>query len=81
MKIWKSQDAKSHFSEVIRKSKLSPQFISVRGKEEAVLISKETYETLTKPKMSLFELMQNSPFKGVNLAIERDKSLPREVNL
>lgn len=38
--------AKSRFSEVLHRAELSPQFISSRGKEIGVILSKKSYEKL-----------------------------------
>jgi prevent-host-death family protein len=40
--------AKSRFSEVLHRAEISPQFISSRGKDIGVIISKKTYEKLIK---------------------------------
>ena len=39
------------------------------------------YQRLKQPGNSLTEFMRNSPLAGVELEIERDASLPREVDL
>ncbi len=47
MHTWKLQEAKAHLSEVIRLCvQQGPQILTVRGKEEAVLISKQDMNTL-----------------------------------
>jgi len=80
--VWQLQEAKSRFSEVIKRTANAPQTITVRGEETAVIISVAKYKNLTQPKMSLFEFMQNSPLKGVELDLERDTSTEyREVAL
>lgn len=40
--------AKSRFSEVLHRAEISPQFISSRGKEIGVILSKKSYEKLLK---------------------------------
>ncbi len=40
---------------------------------------KETYGEVTKPKQTFVEFMQNSPVKGAELNIKRDKSLTRDI--
>lgn len=81
MVIWPLQEAKAHFSELIRACQKSPQIVSVRGHEEAVVISKKDYEALIGEKPSFLELMNHSPLKGLDLSFERDRSLDRDVDL
>ena len=57
---WQSQDAKAKFSEIMRMAQEAPQVITVRGKEEAVLVSKAYFDSLTQAKPSLTQLMQAS---------------------
>lgn len=43
-RLWSLQDAKNRLSEAVRASKTQgPQIFTVRGKEEAVLVSREDY--------------------------------------
>lgn len=82
MKKWQVQEAKAKFSELIKRAvKDGPQEISVRGKSTAIMISKQQYIDLTSPKTSFVKFVQDSPLKGVELEIDRDKSLCREVEL
>jgi antitoxin Phd len=79
--IWPLQDAKARFSEVIRATAKGPQFVSVRGEEEAVILSKADYERLLGKKKNFIAFINQSPFKGLNLNIERDQSLGRDIEL
>lgn len=82
MQIWQLQEAKAHLSEVMRLCvKEGPQLLTVRGKAEAVLLSKKDYERLTGTKPNLFDFMRASPLKGLDISCERDRSLNRDVNL
>lgn len=82
MNYWPLQDAKSRLSELVRKvTKNGPLGISVRGKEEVVLLSKEKYDVLIGAKPSFINFMANSPLKGVQLDLTRDKSPTREIDL
>jgi len=79
---WQLQEAKAMLSEVIKTAALSPQIITVRGKESAVILSFAEYQKLTAPRQSLFEFIQNSPLR--NLDLELPERLPehmREVSL
>jgi prevent-host-death family protein len=82
MSTWQLQEAKAQLSEVVRLcSSEGPQVLTVRGKEEAVLVSKAEYDKLTGKKPSFIKFMRSSPLYGINLVIERDKSMSREVKL
>lgn len=79
---WAVQDAKARFSEMVKKaSHEGPQFVAVRGKPAVVIISQADYLLLIAPKISLFELLRKSPLAGQAIKIERDKSMPRDVDL
>lgn len=82
MQTWQLQDAKSHLSEVVRLCvQQGPQILTVRGKEEAVLVSKKDYERLIGTKPNLFDFMQQSPLKGLEITCERDPSKNRDIDL
>ena len=82
MQSWQVQEAKARFSELIRNAATSgPQSITVHGRKAAVVLSASDYQRLKQPGNSLTEFMRNSPLAGVELEIERDASLPREVDL
>ncbi len=82
MKQWQFQEAKSKLSEVIKDAvKKGPQEITVRGKSTAVILSIEEYKNLITPQTSFVEFLQNSPLYGVELNIERIKSLNRDIEL
>ena len=81
MRQWAVQDAKAHFSEVVKKAENEgPQTISVRGKPAVVMISLEEYRMLTQKEKSILDFFRRSQFCGMNLDLERDKSLPREID-
>jgi prevent-host-death family protein len=82
MQTWQLQEAKAHLSEVVRRSiQQGPQMLTVRGKEEAVLLSKQDYERLVGVKPNLFDFMRQSPLKGLELDLERDPSPLRDLDL
>ena len=82
MQTWQLQEAKAHLSEIIRLSvQQGPQIFTVRGKEEAVLVSKQDYERLTGSKLNFFDFMSQSPLKGLDIPIERDRSKIRDIDL
>lgn len=82
MKEWQLQDAKAHFSEVIKTVvNEGPQTVTLHGKPVVVLISVEEYQRLKEPQQDLISFIQNSPLKGIDLDIERSKSPTREIDL
>jgi len=82
MLSWQLQEAKAHFSELIRACISSgPQMVLVRGKEEAVVMSKQEYERLTGKKLKLVDFMSRSPLKGLMLDLKRDTSADRDIEL
>lgn len=79
---WQLQDAKNRFSEVVEKAvNTGPQIVTKRGIETVVIMSVEEYRRLTRPKTDLVEFFQNSPLKGIELDLDRNKDLSREVDL
>ena len=48
--IWKLQDAKARFSEVVRKARAGePQRVTVHGKEAVAIVDTQRYELRPKP--------------------------------
>ena len=77
---WQLQDAKNRFSELVEKAiNLGPQTVTKRGVEAVVVMSFDEYRKLTKPKSNLVDYFKNSPLHDVELDLERDKDLPREI--
>ncbi len=82
MHAWQVQDAKARFSELLRSAASEgPQAITVRGRATAVVMSQDEYERLKGSKPSLAEFLRASPLAGIELDLERDRSLPRDVDL
>jgi prevent-host-death family protein len=81
-KRWQLQDAKNRFSEVVEKAvNEGPQIVTKRGEDTVVVLSMAEYKKVSKGRMSLVELFQNSPLKGVDLKIERSKDTGRVIKL
>jgi len=79
---WQVQEAKAMLSEVIKAAAGKPQIITVRGKETAVILSFGEYQKLVRPRQTLFEFIQSSPLR--DLELELPKRLPekmREIRL
>jgi antitoxin Phd len=82
MLSWQLQEAKAHFSKLIRECISSgPQMVLVRGKEEAIVISKRDYERLVGKKLSFVDFMRQSPLRGLMLDLTRDTSFDRDIEL
>ena len=80
MTSWQLQTAKAKFSELIRTAKTKgPQAITLHGQAEAVVLSKKDYDRLKKTGPNLVEFLKASPFHGVDLKIQRNKSTSRKV--
>ena len=76
---WQLQDAKAKLSEVVKLAVAEgPQVITVHGTPTVVILSSVEYTKLTRLSSSLFEFLQKSPLRGLNLALSRDKSSNRE---
>ncbi len=78
---WQLQNAKAHFSELLRVCAHSgPQTVSVHGKAEAVVISMQDYQRLVGPKLNFIDFMSRSPLKGLDLEIDRDLAPSRDID-
>lgn len=64
MQRWQMQDAKARMSEVVKKAQQQPQDITVHGRSVAVVVSRETYDRLTRAQDSLVDFMRRSPLQG-----------------
>lgn len=84
MTTWQTQEAKQHFSEVVRKAHdEGPQQITYRGTESAYVVSAADFHKLKmkKRKGSIIDFFQKSPLVNSNLKIERRKDEPRDFDL
>ena len=78
---WQLQDAKNRFSELVDKTlDNGPQIVTRYGPPVVVVMSFDTFQTLTLPG-SLSEFLLGSPLAGAELSVEPDRSLAREVDL
>ena len=80
-------------SEIAKKVRLNPTSYGIEGRATENSINAvvdthpdylrcyEEYERLTKDDKSLVEFLLTSPFLGADLPIERDKSLPRDIEI
>ena len=78
-RVWKLQDAKNRFSEVVRRAlSEGPQMVTSLGEEVVVVVAKEQFAALQRSDPGLVQFLRNSPLVGVDLDLERDRSLPGE---
>ena len=79
---WALQDAKAHFSALVKKAQNEgPQYISVHGSPAVVVISQVEYKNLTTPAISFVDFLQQSPLVGLKLDLTRDQSPDRDIEL
>ena len=80
--VWALQDAKNRFSAVIERAcQVEPQIVTRRGTPVAVLISYETYKAGEPKKRTFVEALLGGPKIEGGLAIRRDKSSLRQMEL
>lgn len=79
---WQLQDAKSKFSEVVERAlERGTQVVTRHGKKVVVILPFDEYERLTGRQGSLARFLLDSPLSGSGLEVERDKTLPRQVDV
>ena len=85
MKIWKLQDAKARFSEVVREARAgTPQHITVRGEDAVVVVSADEYRADNKPKSGTeFVAAFRKVILDDDIVFERIQypAIPRSVDL
>lgn len=78
---WQLFEAKNKLTQVINLSKKEgPQVITVRGHEEAVIMSMADYEKLFFKK-DLLSFFKSSPLKGEDLSLQREQDFGRSEDL
>ncbi len=82
-RVWQLQEAKNKLSEVVEEAiQHGPQVISRRGAEVAVVLSYEEYLTLKKSRTNLAQFFLESPLRGSDLDLKRDRRLAgRDISL
>jgi antitoxin Phd len=73
---WKLEDAKARFSELVRiANNKGPQHVSVRGKDQAVVISAKDYERLKNAgkRQPLVAFMEGLGLDGLDLTRDEDR--------
>ena len=81
-KYWQLQEAKSRLSELVEKAVTNgPQVITKRGVESVIVISVAEYQKICKPKKHLADVFLESPLRGIQLDLNRQKDPGRDVEL
>lgn len=81
-KVWQLQEAKARFSELINEVKEDGYHtITKNGHPVAVVMSKEEFEKLQTPKNTLVDFFYNAPLPDLDLDLERDRDLGRDIDL
>src|ERR1700746_266053 len=81
---WKLQDAKAHFSRVVREARAKgPQRVTVHGKDAVVILSAEDYARLAPAaaQPSLHALLSQSPLRDLDFEHGSVRSPVRDVEL
>jgi prevent-host-death family protein len=87
MRDWQLQDAKNRFSEVVKRARdEGPQTVTVHGQRAAVVVSAQTFDTLTKPQVSFADFLLGEaqgqapwPDDVVEAINDRSKDAGRDV--
>ena len=81
---WKLQDAKAHFSQVVREARQQgPQRVTLHGQDAVVILSAEDYERLAPAaaQPSLHALLSSSPLRDLDFEHGSVRSPVRDVEL
>lgn len=84
-KTWALQDAKSHFSEVVRRANEDgPQIVTFRGTEKAVVVSAKEYRRLRPGQKSFVDALLDGPKlddRTVDAINRRSRDRGRKIGL
>ncbi len=81
---WTLQDAKARLSEVLRRSRTDgPQRVTVHGREEAVILSADTFRRLQGGQTGqvLIDALRACPYPDFNVQLESERTHARDVVL
>jgi len=81
---WPLQDAKAHFSELVRRVRSEgPQHVTVHGHEEVVVVAAEEFKKLKGEPTgaALVQVMQASPHRDIDIEPARERLVVRDVDL
>lgn len=81
---WVLQDAKARFSELVKRVHTDgPQHVTVRGRDEVVVITADEFRKLKGEQSgaALIAAMQASPYRDLDLEVSREPMPVRSVDL
>lgn len=78
---WTVAGAKARLSEVIARAQSAPQTITRNGKPSVVVVSAEEWQRKTVRQGTLAEFLMDSPLRGTDLDVERQRDEPRDLRL
>ncbi|TCM81769.1 type II toxin-antitoxin system Phd/YefM family antitoxin [Rhizobium sp. BK068] len=78
---WTVANAKAKLSEVIDRAQTTPQTITRNGKPSVVVVSAEEWQRKTARKGTLAEFLMESPLRGADLDLDRQRDQPRDLPL
>ena len=81
---WKLQDAKAHFSQLVREAReRGPQRVTVHGRDAVVVLSAEDYARLAPAaaQPSLHALLSSSPLRDLDFEHGSVRSPVRDIEL
>jgi prevent-host-death family protein len=81
---WPLQDAKAHFSELVRRVHSDgPQLVTVHGRDEVVVVAVEEFRRLKGDRtgVALIAALQESPYRDIDLEPRRERLPVRDVKL
>jgi len=80
--VWKLEDAKARFSEVVRRAhRDGPQAVTVRGRRAVVILDAEVYERLAAPapETPFVTFLESLHLEGLDLTREPDPGREAEL--
>lgn len=81
---WQLQDAKAHFSELVRRVRSEgPQHVTVHGRDAVVVISVEEFRRREGERTgaALIAALQESPYREIEIEPQRERMPVRDVGL
>jgi antitoxin Phd len=82
-RAWQLQEAKAKFSELFRRARTEgPQYVTKSGREKVVVLPSEQYEEMVhraRQPRSLVDFFRQSPLRGLNLDLTRDKDTGKDI--
>lgn len=78
---WTVASAKAKLSEVIDRAQSVPQTITRNGRPSVVVVSAEEWQRKTARKGTLAEFLMESPLRGADMDLERQRDEPRDLAL